>query len=117
MHSTGICDSRVRAPPKSMRKSRFGCSPNPRVAYPSRVHFRVNTCTLKRIHTFLKPFQRIIKTKEGREFTPEIILPSTKLLLNHYEKALPTYQNNEFIYSALDTNYDKLIKYFNKLKK
>ena len=46
--------------------------------------------------------------------TIERILPSMEYLLSHYKAALDTFVDNKFMLSALDTRYDKSIKYFNK---
>ena len=40
-----------------------------------------------------------------------------KFLLNYYEKIFITFENNVFLITALDTKYDKLLKYFNQNKR
>ena len=69
---------------------------------------------LKCIRDFLQPFYQVTMNTEGRMHTLERVLPTMEFLLNHYEKAFITFENDNFILTALDAEYDKLLKYFNK---
>ena len=70
---------------------------------------------LKAVRDFLRPFKDATLATEGKNSTIADVLISMDFLIEHYEETIAHFTNqNEFLCSALDAGYQKLLDYYNK---